>query len=393
MVEDIRYALRQLRKNPGFALVALTTLALGIGAAAAMFGLIQGVLLSPPPYADPDRVVLIQPATTSGKPYNGGSTTAEWVAWRSARTFEPPALYSWDFMFLVQNEGSESMGGMEVTKNYFQVLGLKPLLGREFTDAELGRAKVAPSAVMIGYEFWQRKFGGDPNIIGRTITINRNHASLPIVGVTPPGVRFLPDPGDSGEPNYDVNAHVDFFLGVAPDESQPNGGHMNAVARLRPGATASQAQVEASTMTAGLVGTLPDLKGLTDTVQPVQDVLNADGRRLLIPLFGSVALVFFIACANVTGLLLARGLQRQSEYAMRSALGAGKGRLFRQVLTETIVLALVGSVAGAVLATGIVRVLKAIGGQAVPRADAVTVGWPVLAFGVFAALIAALIAG
>jgi putative ABC transport system permease protein len=393
MLDDIRYALRQLRKNPGFACVALTTLALGIGAAAAMFGLIQGVLLSPPPYADPDRVVLISPARTDGKPYAAGSTIGEWIAWRSAHSFAPPALYRWTFNFLVLNDGSESLGGMAVTKSFFETLGLKPLLGRDFTEAELGHEKTPPTAIIIGYDLWQRKFNGDPHIIGTTLRISRMPAPLPIVGVMPPGVRFLPDPGSSSEPNYDVNAHVDFWLGTLPDESKPKNNGWNVVTRLRDGATAGQAQAEAAAITAGLAGADQDLVGMTSTVSPVQDVLNEDGRRLLVPLFGSVALVFFIACANVAGLLLARGLQRQQEYAMRSALGAGKWRLFRQVLTETVVLALVGSLFGAALATGIVRVLKAIGGHAVPRADAVTIGWPVLAFGVLAAFIAAVIAG
>ena len=137
----------------------------------------------------------------------------------------------------------------------------------------------------------------------------------------------------------------------------------------------------------------PALQGITAAVVPVQDVLNRDGRRLLVPLFGSVALVFFIACANVAGLLLTRGLQRHPEYAMRSALGAGRWRLFRQALTESLVLALAGAALGAGLATGIVRLLKAIAGQAVPRADAVHVGWPVFAFGFLAAMVAAGIAG
>jgi putative ABC transport system permease protein len=393
MLDDVRYALRQLRKNPGFALIALTTLAVGIGAAAAMFGLIQGVLLSPPPYADPDRLVLVSPARTDGKPYEAGASIGHWMAWRSARSLASTTLYRWTFDFMVLADGSESLGGMVVTKDYFQTLGLKPMLGREFADAELGRPKTPFTAVIIGYDLWQRKFNGDPQVLGKPLRLSRMPAPLPIVGVMPPGVRFLPDPAASAEPNYDLNAHIDYWVGGVPDESQPKNNGWNVVARLREGATIAQARAETATLATGLVATNPDLAGLTAAVDPVQDVLNADGRRLLVPLFGSVALVFFIACANVAGLLLARGLQRQPEYAMRSALGAGTARLFRQVLTETVVLALVGSLLGAALATGIVRVLKAIGGHAVPRADAVSVGWPVLAFGVLAALIAAIIAG
>jgi putative ABC transport system permease protein len=393
MRDDVRFAFRQLRKNPAFAAIAVITLGLGIGAAAAMFGLIQGVLLSPPPYADPDRVVLISPARTDGRPYTRGATIGQWVSWRQAKSIEPPAVYRWTFNFLVLPDGSQSMGGMVVTPSYFSVLGLRPILGRTFTDAELGRPNVPPSAIILGYDLWQRKFNGDPNIIGRTIRMSRMPAPLPVVGVMPQGIRFLPDPGASSEPNYDLNAHVDFWFGVAPDESRPTSGAGNAIARLSSGATATQAQVEVAALSAGLGQADPSLQGITAAVVPVQDVLNRDGRRLLVPLFGSVALVFFIACANVTGLLLARGLQRHPEYAMRSALGAGRWRLLRQALTESLVLAIAGAALGAGLATGIITLLKTIAGQAVPRADAVHVGWPVFVFGLLAAVVAAGVAG
>jgi putative ABC transport system permease protein len=393
MLDDFRFGFRQLRRNPGFAAIAVITLGLGIGAATAMFGLIQGVLLSPPPYADPGRVVLISPARIDGRPYTRGATVGQWVSWRQARSIEPPAIYRWTFNFLVLPDGSQSMGGMAVTPTYFSVLGLRPILGREFTDAELGRPNVPPSAVILGYDLWQRKFAGDPGIVGRTIRISRMPAPLPVVGVMPRGIRFLPDPGASSEPNYDLNAHVDFWLGVAPDESRPASGVGNAIARLKGGATAGEAQAELAAMSAGLAQADSALQGITAVVAPVQDVLNRDGRRLLVPLFGSVALVFLVACANVAGLLLTRGLQRHPEYAMRSALGAGRWRLLRQALTESLVLALAGAALGAGLAMGVITVLKAIAGQAVPRADAVRVGWPVFVFGLLAAAIAAGVAG
>jgi putative ABC transport system permease protein len=393
MLQDVRYAFRRIRKAPGFAALAVITLGLGIGAAAAMFGLIQGVLLSPPPYADPDRIILMSPSRVDGQPYDNGSTTGHWVAWRNARSFEPPALYRWTFNFLVLPDGSESLGGMMVTQDYFRTLGLKPILGREFLDTEASRLKVPPTAVILGHDLWRRKFNSDPRVIGSTIRISRMPAPLPVVGVMPPGVRFLPDPGAASEPNYNVDAPVDFWLAMTPDESRPNQGAGHAVGRLRPGATIPQAQAEAAAIADGLVGSNTDLQGLTARVRPVLNVLNHDGRALLLPLFGSVALVFFIACTNVAGLLLARGLQRQQEYAMRAALGAGRWRLFRQVLIESVALALVSAVFGAALAAGIITVLKTVGGQAIPRSDAIAVGWPVFAFLLMAALIAAAAAG
>jgi predicted permease len=282
---------------------------------------------------------------------------------------------------------------MVVTPNYFRVLGVRPLLGREFVDTELGRPKIPPSAIILGYNLWQRKFNGDPGIVGRTIRMSRMPAPLPVIGVMPRGIRFLPDPGAASEPNYDLNSYVDFWFGVAPDESQPRSGAGYGITRLRDGATVAEAQAEITALSAGVAQSDSALQGIGAAVAPVQDVLNRDGRRLLMPLFGSVAIVFFIACANVAGLLLTRGLQRHAEYAMRSALGAGRWRLFRQALTESLVLAIAGATLGAGLAIGIVSVLKAIAGEAVPRADAVHIGWPVFAFGFFAAILAAGVAG
>ena len=217
MKQDIRYALRQLRKSPGFAAAAIVTLALGIGAAAAMFGLIDGVLLSPPPYASPDRLVLVSPRRVDGRPYTQGTWFAQWMQWRAeSRTLETPALYRWTFNFLVLPDGSRSLGGMVVTRNYFQTIGVKPLHGREFTEAEASRPKVPATGIMLGYELWQSQFKGDPAIVGSAIRISRFPAPLTVVGVMPPGIRFLPDPANASEPNYDVNAPVDFWLSFTP---------------------------------------------------------------------------------------------------------------------------------------------------------------------------------
>ena len=394
MLDDVRYAFRQLRKNPGFAAIAVLTLAIGIGAAAAMFGLIQGVLLSPPPYEDPDRLVLVSPVRIDGAPYEQRPTTAQWIGWRdSGRALGDLALYRWTFTFLVLADGSESLGGMVVTPDYFRVLGLEPALGRVFTADEAAREKTPPTAIILGHELWTRKFNANPGVIGTSVRLSRMPAPLPIVGVMPPGVRFLPDPGNASEPNYDVHAHVDYWLAALPNESQPRARAWNVVTRLAPGATAAEAQAALSAVASAQAQADADLQGLTAVVRPLVDDLNLEGRRLLLPLFGAVALLFLIACGNVAGLLLARGLRRQPEYAMRSALGAGRRRLFRQVLTESLALALTGAVAGGLLAAGLVTVLTRVASHAVPRADAVTVGWPVFAAGIVAALVAAVAAG
>jgi putative ABC transport system permease protein len=392
--EDLRYALRQFRKSPGFATAAVVTLGLGIAAAAAMFGLIQGVLLSPPPYRDPDRVVLLAQSRLDGQPYTGGATIGQWLDWRtSAPAIEPPALYRWIFNFLVLPDGSRSLSGMIVTEDFFKVLGVQPTLGRVFHASEAGRPKVPPTAIILGHELWARQFNRDPNILGKTVQLSRMPAPLPVVGVMPPGLRFLPDPGAAAEPNYDVNAFVDFWLATAPDETQVRNRGWNVVTRLRDGADLSGAQSEIAALAAKQVAADSRLEGLTATTRPVQEEANREARSLLLPLFGFVALLFFVACVNVAGLFVARGLQRDREYAMRAAIGASRLRLFRQVITESAALALLSAVLGAVLAAGMVTLFKAVGGQAIPRADMVGVGWPVFAFGFAAALLAAVVSG
>jgi len=394
MLEDVRYALRQLRKAPAFAAAAIVTLALGIGAAAAMFGLIDGVLLSPPPYSAPDRLVLVSPRRIDGRPYTQGTWFAHWLQWRAeSRTLNSPALYRWTFNFLVLPDGSRSLGGMVVTRNFFSTLGVRPLYGREFTEAEASRPQVPATGIMLGYELWQRQFKGDPSVVGTSIRISRYPAPLTVVGVMPPGIRFLPDPANASEPNYDVDAPVDFWVSFTPDETQPRSRGWNTVARLRDGATLEQAVTELATLASRQGTTDPDLAVLTPAVRPVVHVLNEEARRLLLPLFGSVALLFLVASVNVAGLFVARGLQRHREYAMRAALGASRLRLFRQVLTESGAIAVISAAAGAALAVGGIRTFTAIGGHAVPRADSVTVGWPIFVFGLVAALIASLIAG
>jgi len=393
-MHDLKFAFRQLAKSPGFTVVAVLTLALGIGSSSAMFGLIRGVLLSPPPYARPDRLILISTARTDGQPYKRGCTIGQWSDWRKGnKTLQDLSLYVWTFNFLILPEGSESLEGMYVTRNYFDVLGLKPLLGRQFTESEAARPGSGPSAIIIGYDLWQRRFNGDRNILGKTIHISRNPDALPIIGVMPPQVRFLPDPGTSSEPNYDLNARVDFWLCAIPDETKPKDDGWNVVGRLREGATLAGAQAEFNTLAARQAANDRDLEGITAVVQPVQDELNREGRRLLVPLSCAVALVFLVACGNVSGLLLARGLRRQPEYAVRCALGAGRRRLFRQVLTESLAVAVLGACLGAVLAMTAINLLKLVGARAVPRLDAVTIGWPVFAFCLGVAVVAGGFAG
>jgi putative ABC transport system permease protein len=392
MLTDLRQSLRTLLKQPGFTLIAVLTLALGIGATCAVFSLVQGVLLTPPPYRHPEKLALISSLGSDGKPSRQGWAPLEWMEWqKEAKSLESVAAYNWTFNFLIGNDGSESMEGMVVTREYFKVTGLKPILGRAFDEAEAeGKA---PPVMLIGYEFWQRKFNADPKIIGKTIRISRFEAPPTIIGVMPPGVRFLPSPGAAQEPNYNVNGLVQFWLPVTPTPAQSKLMYWNLVVRLRDGARPAQAESELRILAARQARTERSFEGFTPKVELLSDDLNSAGARILLPLLGAAALVLLIACGNAAALLLVRGLQRQREYAVRSALGVTRIALFRQIAVESLLLSLTGGLIAAGLTIVLVRLLKTVGHHAIPRLDAVAIGWPVLLFGLGAAVLSALLAG
>ncbi len=394
MLQELRFAIRMLLKQPGFSLIAALTLALGIGATSAVFSLIQGVLLTPPPYQKPEQLVLVPTVRTDGQKMESprGWAAQQWMEWRKeGKSFEGIAAYDWTFNFLIRNDGSQSMQGMDVTKDYFQVMGLRPLAGRGFEDSDFGQGPV--KAILLGYEFWQRAFSGDRQIIGKTVRISRWEVSPTVIGVMEPGVRFLPSPGAAKEPNYDVNATVDFWVPADPNPKNLKEPYWNVVARLRDGATPQQGQQELAVLTAREAQAEKQFEGFAPQVEPVTDEMNRDGKRILLPLLGAAALVLLIACGNAAALLLVRGLQRQQEYAVRSAMGMGRVALLRQVLIESLLLALLGGTFGVGLAFGAAKLFKVIAGHAVPRLDGVTTGWAVLGWGFGAAVLAAFFAG
>jgi putative ABC transport system permease protein len=394
MYRDLRFGARMLLKQPGFALVAVLTLALGIGATSAVFSLIQGVLLTPPPYRQPQQLVLIPPARTDGQRVSRpqGWAAEQWLGWqREAKSLNGIAAYAWSFNFLVRPDGSESIEGMWVTTDYFRVVGLQPLMGRIFSESETG-AKPAP-VIILGYDLWQRKFNGDPQIVGKTIHLSRQDTPPTVIGVMPPGVRFLPSPTNAQEPNYNLNAQVGFWRPAPTNPERQKDQMWDVVGRLQVGATAREAREELAVIAARQAKAVPEYEGITPEVQSLTAELNRDGSRILLPLLGAAALVLLIACGNAAALLLVRGLQRQQEYAVRSALGVSRVALFRQVATESLLLAVLGGGLGVGLAIGVVKLFKLIGGHAIPRLDSVTTGWGVLACGVVTAIFAAVIAG
>ncbi len=383
-----------LLKQPGFSLIAALTLALGIGATSAIFSLIQRVLLTPPPYHKPGQLMLVPTVRTDGKDLERprGWPAEQWMNWsKEAKTLQGIAGFDWTFNFLIHSDGSHSMQGLVVTRDYLRVMGLRPAAGRGFADGDfqLGPTK----AIMLGYEFWHREFGGDPQVIGKTVRISRWPVSPTVIGVMQPDVRFLPSPGASKEPNYDVNAKVDFWIPAEPDPKNLKEPDWNVVARLRDDATQAQAQQELAVLAAREAHTEKKFEGFRPQLQSLTDEQNRDGRRILLPLLGAAGLVLLIACGNAAALLLVRGLQRQQEYAVRSAMGMGRVALIRQVLLESLLLAALGGVLGIGLAFGAVKLFTLIAGHAVPRLDGVTAGWTVLIWALGAALLSALFAG
>ncbi len=394
MLRDLRFAIRMLLKRPGFAWIVIFTLALGIGATSAVFSLIQGVLLTPPPYRQPEQLVLISSARAEPDPTLRPPdwAAAQWLEWgEEATSFEAVAGYRWTFNFLVSDDGSESLQGMWVSNDYFQVTGLEPKTGRTFQDSDT--VEGAAPVIILGYDLWQRRFAGDPDILGRPFRMSRRDTPPTVIGVMPPAVLFLPSRSAAQEPNYDVDAQVDFWIPVSLNPDLLKRPIWNVVGRLQTGITLEAAQAELEVLTARQAQADPEFEGVVPRVQSLMVEANRNGQRILWPLFGAAALVLLIACGNAAALLLVRGLQRQQEYGVRSAMGASRGALFRQVTVESLLLALVGGAFGIVLAIGIVQLLKLIGGHAIPRLDTVTIGWPVLACGLGSAVVAALGAG
>ncbi len=337
--------------------------------------------------------MLVQRARTDAQPGPPQRwPAAQWTEWqRDSKSFESMAGYLWSFNFIVSDEGSESLEGMFVSKDFFKVLGLKPLLGRTFQDTEM----VFPPAdvIILGYDLWQRKFKGDPNIVGTQVRISRRQTPPTVIGVMPPGIRFLPSPTMAQEPNYNVDAQVDFWAPSPLSPERLKAPAWEVVGRLRPTATLDEGGAELRVLTSRQAQADKDFDGFTAQVQAVTDTFNRDARRILLPLFGAAALVLLIACGNVAALLLVRGLQRQDEYAIRTALGVRRLILFRQVSIESLLIAVLGSALGAALAFAIIRLFKLIGAPAIPRLDAVTAVWPVLVSGLGLAIAGALIAG
>jgi len=373
LMQDARFATRALLGRPSFLVIASVTLGLGIGANAAIFSVVDAALLKPLPYAEPNRLVSVWPG--------GAMMPGIFVQVRDGtRTLDPIAGYSGGAAVSMTGAAEPArLVQSEVTSRFFDVLGSRAAIGRTIFAGEdqPGRDRV----VVLGHALWQQRFGGDRNVIGRSVVVD----GIPrtIIGVMPAGFRF-PSPA------------VDFWVPVSLDASPANIGkywgmsHLNVIGRLRRGVTVAQAQEEVAVLVdrsrSSFPWRMPDEWGKGVTVVPLERKVVGDVGPMLMVLFGSVAVVLLIACVNVANLLLGRAAAREREIAIRASLGAGRGRIVRQLLTESVLLGLVGGALGLIVAAAGVRGLLFLIPPGMPRVAEVTIDTRVLAFTMLTAL-------
>ena len=381
--QDLRYGLRTLIKNPGFTIVAVIALALGIGANSAIFSVVNAILLRPLPYKNPDQLVVIwENATHLGFPKDTPSP-ANFLDWRQQSTlFEGMAAFAERSFNLTGVGEPERLDGRRVSANLFEMLGVKPIVGRTFVPQE---DQPGAKVVLLNESLWKRRFGGDPGVIGRAV--NLNGEPYTVVGVLPQTVR-LPTPG-----NWRDQVWVP--LAFPSEEAASRGAHyLEVIARMKTGMTLPKAQAEMDTIAARLAQQYPDFNARRGAVvTPLHEEIVGKMKSPLLILLGAVAFVLLIACANVANLLLARAAVRQKEIALRLALGANRARLTKQLLVESVLLSLVGGLVGLGLAYFGLNVLTRFIPQDVAQADTITIDAKVLLFTLAVAVITGLIFG
>lgn len=380
-IQDLRYAGRMQRKNPGFTIVAIIALALGIGANTAIFSVVNTVLLRPLPYKDPERLAMVwEDASKHGYPRDTPAA-ANFVDWRDQNTtFESMAAIADESFNLTGVGDPERLEGRLVSANLFPLLGVDPQIGRTFTNEEdqPGSNRVA----VLSYGLWQRRFGGDNGIVGKPLNLNGD--TYTVVGVMPARFQF---PSSDDE----LWAPIAFTTDQATNR---NRHYLQVVGRLKPGVSLEQAQTEMSTIAARLQQQYPQSNAdLGAAVTSLHEHLVGDIRPALLILLGAVGLVLLIACANVANLLLARAAVRQKEIAVRVALGARRGRLIRQFLTESVLLATVGGVVGLGIAYGGLVLLRAFIPENISQAREISMDLKVLGFTFAVSVITGLIFG
>ena len=385
--QDGRYAVRMMRKNAGFTAIAVTTLALGIGANTAIFSLVDSILLRPLPYEQPDRLVKLMQSQQQIGLDNWNLSQASFAALRdNSHSLEAVAAYANNGVNLTGDGEPERVSVANVTADFFKVFGLFPIVGRTFQSSEdtAGNNGVC----VISYGFWQRRFAGDPHVVGRSI--NLNNISTEVIGVMPAGFSF---------PRLATEAWIPIALN--PTRTAPY--FLKGIARLGPGVSPSEAEAETTGLLWNFARQHPDISesrvpleegsALKTIVTPLKEAIVGNTEKPLLILLCAVSLVLLIACANVANLLLARATSRVREIAVRFALGATSARIARQLLTESLLLAFIGAAGGMMLAWLGVRTMGSLPIDGIPRIEEVTVNGTVLAFTAGIALLTGLLFG
>ncbi|HEY9433307.1 MAG TPA: ABC transporter permease [Blastocatellia bacterium] len=377
--QDLRYGARMLLKNPGFTLITVLTLALGIGANTAIFSVINGVLLSALPYPQPEQLAMVWCDNRRQGIPDDITSYPNFVDWRDRnKTFQGMAGVMSDGYNLTGTGEPEDISAATVSINFFQLIGVNPMLGRVFTaeEEQPGKDKV----IVLSHSLWQRRFGGDPGILNKTISLSE--VPYVVVGIMPPGFQF-PE-------------NTEMWGPLAPDEGMRAarfGFFLPVVGRLKPGVTRAQAQADLDVIANQIEKQFPGMAGYGVNVVPVLENTVGPIRRALMILFVAVLFVLLIACANVANLLLARATVRQREVAVRAALGAGRWRIVRQLLTESMLLAVLGGALGALLAWWALRLLVDLSPANIPRLETIRLDGRVLWFTLALSLLTGMIFG
>ena len=358
--QDIRYTLRGLRRSPGFAITAILSLALGLGASLAIFTVADNLLLRPLPYRDSSQLVMLWEANMVRGFHHNIDSPGNYLDWKAQNDmFTGLAGLRESRSVLIDGDRAEEFGKQSVTAEFFPLLGVQPVRGRLFTTEEDRASTSTDTLLLISYRLWQRWFGANDNVIGRKVLVNA--VPRTIIGVLPANFYFL---------NREIDLWEPLGLNPAEDFRKTQGRWMMCIGRMRPGVTDGQAQAHMSALAARLAAAYPDFnKDWTVEVEPLRDSLLRDRsvgqdagevKTSLLVLLGAVGLMLAVACANVANLLLARYSSRRREIAVRASLGAGRGRVIRQLLTESVLLSVIGGLCGLALARWTVTALLAL---------------------------------